>query len=295
MIGYREPRAALEARIEAETPGWLARAEARTAEFRTKGRYEEASSIWSEAKPAYMLLQGNCKCAYCERKLESVNYGKGEQDVEHYRPKGNVRAWKLPKSLRDQGVSLTDPTTLSGGYYLLPYHPYNYAAACKPCNSALKKDYFPVAGEYGIAGDDPAALLAERPLLIYPLGDFDVDPEAVIEFYGITPRPVEESGHARHRALVTLEFFKLADPNSRKNLFRERALILVALFPQLEKMTGAATDAERQKARDAVEALTREQMPHANCARSFRRLFNADREAAQQLVDAAWTLINSMS
>ncbi len=179
-----------------------------------------------------MRLQGESKCAYCERKLESVRYGAGEQDVEHFRPKKGIRPWRAPVSLRDAGITITDPVGVDRGYYLLAYHPCNYAAACKPCNSALKRDYFPIAGAFQIAGGDPEALQDELPLLIYPLGTFDTDPEHLIEFYGLTPRPVVEEGHARCRALTTLTFFHLADPIGRKNLYRERGLILCALFPQ---------------------------------------------------------------
>lgn len=129
---------------------WLDRAAERTKVFKQQGFYEEKSSIWSEAKPVYMKLQGNGKCAYCERQMEETALGKVEQDVEHFRPKGNVKAWKPSKSLTDAGIPFT-PVPASGlGYYLLPYHPFNYAAACKPCNSTLKKDQFPIAASYNL-------------------------------------------------------------------------------------------------------------------------------------------------
>jgi len=102
MIQYFVSRQKLEALIEAESPGWLSRAAARTAEFRNKGRYEEASSIWSQVKPVYMRFQGFSKCAYCERMLESIDYGKGEQAVEHFRPKRRVKAWPVPETLVKQ-------------------------------------------------------------------------------------------------------------------------------------------------------------------------------------------------
>jgi hypothetical protein len=103
MIAYQITKSKLESLIDAEAPGWRQRAALRTEGFRQKGRYEEDSSIWSEVKVVYMRLQGDCKCAYCERKLESIDFGKIEQDVEHFRPKGSVRAWKLPKAFKDQG------------------------------------------------------------------------------------------------------------------------------------------------------------------------------------------------
>jgi hypothetical protein len=197
MIGYRITKARLEELIEEESPGWLQKAKARTDGFRQKRRYDEKSSIWGEVKSVYMRLQGGEKCAYCERKLESVELGKVEQDVEHFRPKGRVLEWVLPKALRDQGVVATAAPDDEHGYYLLPYHPFNYTAACKPCNSALKKNHFPIAGKYELAGDDPALLVRERPLLICPVGDFDDAPEDLIRFHGVSPQPAAKSGHDR--------------------------------------------------------------------------------------------------
>src|SRR5262245_18163470 len=98
MIGYRISRADLEKMVGAD---WLKKASDRTNQFRRNGRYEESSSIWSEVKPKYMELQHQ-KCAFCERKLESIDLGAIEQDVEHFRPKASVKAWKAPKDILDQ-------------------------------------------------------------------------------------------------------------------------------------------------------------------------------------------------
>jgi hypothetical protein len=69
------------------------------------------------------------------------------------------------------------------------------------------------------------------------------------------------SGHKRHRALVTIEFFKLDDEAKRKNLFRERALVIVALLPQLENAKGSGPAAD--KARKLVNAHAADNAPHA--------------------------------
>lgn len=294
MIGYPIAQADLEARIEATAPGWIDRARTKTAEFKAKGKYEEASSIWSEVKPVYMALQGGAKCIYCERKLESADYGKGEQDVEHFRPKNKVRTWKTPKNLSDRGIATSPAPTGSGGYYLLPYHVFNYSAACKPCNSALKSDLFPIAGTYDLQNDDPVALLKELPFLIYPIGDFDANPESLIRFHGVSPQPAAAAGHERNRALVTIEFFKLDDAAKRKNLIRERAAIIVALFPQLEFLSGG-TAAQKRAARKLVDGFTADNAAHANCARSYVRLHGADRAEAQAVFERAVELIASGS
>lgn len=296
MIGYRIAQADLETLIEQESPGWLQKAATRTETFRQKGRYEESSSIWSQVKPVYMKLQGDCKCAYCERKLESVDYGKSEQDVEHFRPKGAVRVWKIPKRLEDLGIKAAAVPNKGRGYYLLPYHPFNYAAACKPCNSALKKDYFPVADRHDLQIDSLGGLLKEKPYLIYPLGDFDEAPERLIRFHGVSPQAVARSGHRRARALVTIEFFKLDDVTKRKNLLRERATVILALHPQLEKVADvAANEPTRTKAQEVVDGYTSAKAPHTNCARSFAALFKENRRKAAEIFDAAVQFILSVS
>ncbi|MGB7510855.1 MAG: hypothetical protein WBP54_06160 [Pelodictyon phaeoclathratiforme] len=296
MIAYRVKQSALEALIEAESNGWLTKAAKRTKVFRERNCYDESSSIWSAVKAVYMRLQGDCKCAYCERKLESIDFGKIEQDVEHFRPKGRISAWALPKSLQDQGIRLTPVPNDEHGYFLLPYHPMNYLAACKPCNSMLKKDYFPIAGEYDLKGDDPAKLhIKEKPFLICPVGDFDDAPEDLIRFFGVSPQAVAQSGFNRERAFVTIEFFKLDDATERKNLLRERANIIVALYPQLEKVADDASGIEKNNAQQFVDDCTSLKSPHTNCARSLKDLFLKNRAEAKAVCDRAFQLINSMS
>lgn len=291
MIRYSISLPELEELIETQQPGWLKRARRRTAGFKKKKAYAEKSSIWSEIKVVYMRLQGGSKCAFCERMLEAETYGKGEQDVEHFRPKGSVRAWT-------DGASLKVPLTAvpqTGGYYQLPYHLFNYAAACKPCNSALKMDYFPIAGTYRLDGDDPESLAEEKPYLIYPLGTLDEDPEDLIEFQGVAPRPRVRSGFRRNRARVTIRFFRLGDAVERKNLIRERARLLMALFPQLTAEQSGASAARKERAREVIRAYTEETSPHTNCCRSFVRLFKKNPVEAEKVHDAACELIASKS
>ena len=137
MIRYDIDPEDLRARVERHRPGWIDRADARTDTFRQAGGYRERQSIWSEVKPVFMSLQGN-KCCFCERKFESGELGRHELDVEHFRPKKNVKRYRLPRSLITEGISLTPPPAANTGYYLLAYHLLNYAAACKACNSGLK-------------------------------------------------------------------------------------------------------------------------------------------------------------
>jgi hypothetical protein len=294
VIGYPISRLDLESRIHAVNATWLARASARTQHLIAAGRYQEQSSIWSEIKPIYMELQGDSKCAFCERKLESVTYGRAEQAVEHFRPKGRVTPWRATSALKSQGVRVAKPPRKKGGYYLLAYDLFNYAACCHPCNSALKRDYFPVAAAHNLNGSTPEALLAEQPLLIYPIGDFDDPPESLIQFLGLSPQACATSGYPYHRALTTIEFFQL-DGLSRKNLIRERAMIILALFPALEKLQSDAPAQEKRFAITIVKGYTSRSAPHTNCARSFKRLFETGNEEARAIFALAAKLVESAS
>lgn len=291
MIGYRTSRTAICNAIAAQEPMWLGRAADRTKGFVAAKKYEEKSSIWADVKVVYMRIQFD-KCIYCERKLESEALGKIEQDVEHFRPKGNVRAFTPSAALTNQGVVVSAIPAGPAGYYSLPYDVFNYSAACKPCNSTLKSDQFPIAGAYDFAGANPKALLAEKPLLIYPIGDFDADPESLIRFHGTSPQAVKSRGLGRRRALTTIEFFRLDDVLARKNLFRERAVIITLIFPQLEAITAGVNVA---KARRVVDGCTHDSAPHANCARSFVALHARDPVGAAKIADAAGELVASHS
>ena len=267
--------------VEQHAPGWIERARDRTNSFRTQGRYRERSSIWSEVKPVFMAVQGEAKCCFCERKFEAGDLGRYELDLEHFRPKGNVKRWPCPPELIDRGVSLTNPPVADTGYYLLPYHLLNYAVACKPCNSGLKKDHFPIAGPYDLDGDDPGQMTAERPWLLYPIGRLDVDPEDVITFYGLLPQSTSADRLLRLRGLVTIAFFRLDDVLTRKELMKERALIVFILHSLLVK---AEDDGDEESA-VLVKELLSPTSKHTSCARSFERLFRFDRAQAAEVAD----------
>ena len=289
MIRYPATLEELRARVEQDVPGWGARAHKRTEKFRCKKKYDEKSSIWSEVKSVFMELQGEGKCCFCERKFESGELGRHELDVEHFRPKRNVK--RCPQGRVGEGIRLTAPAEGNNGYYLLAYHLLNYAAACKPCNSGLKKDYFPIAGDYHLRGEDPAEMGAERPWLFYPIGSRDVDPEEVISFRGVFPRSEHTGPNLKQRGLATIAFFALDDVSARKILLRERAMVIVVLRGQLAK----ATDQHSVSARARAGSLLVSSSPHANCARSFARLFREDRAEADAVAEEAENFLLSRS
>lgn len=127
------------------------------------------------------------KCAYCERRYKL--------DVEHYRPKGEVR------DLNNDLVTIADQNgnqTQHPGYYWLGYEWSNLIPACISCNrDGGKNSKFPNQGGY--VSDAPLnnneleterchvshiELTVERPLMIHPEYDevnrmfkFNIDPE----------------------------------------------------------------------------------------------------------------------
>lgn len=282
MIRYPISKTDLERLIDVENPTWRTRAAQKTEAFRTAGSYLAGSDFWSDIKSVFITFQGTGKCIFCERKLESDKYGKIEHDVEHFRPKGNIKGWKLPKSLANQGITVSEPPG-SGGYHLLAYNPLNYATSCKTCNSILKKDCFPVSGSHIPSLEDPANGTQEKPLLIYPVSEIDDDPADLIEFEGIIPKPKASRGHKRNRALVTIEFFKLHKEGGRTNLLKDRALVIGFIFPILE----ANDPSDLQK--------INRNLPHFNCIQSFIRLYQADRPRAKKIYEAAKELVLSTS
>jgi hypothetical protein len=289
MIRYQITETELHEKIESEKPGWLARAQERTDGFIAAGEYDEPSSIWSEIKRVYMHLQHD-KCAYCERQLAAAEDGGTiEHDVEHFRPKNTVPEW--PTASDDASFDFDTGTRLENGYYWLAYRPLNYCTSCKKCNSPLKSNYFPIARDRGSVADDPAALTeTEKPFLIYPLGDIDEDPETLIEFVGVLPKPVKRNGPRWRRAKVTIKFFRL---DTREELIRERARCLVALDNALARIENDPSPDRREDAKNDVVRLRGAKSPHASCVRCACRMYETHPLEMRELFRAAREFLDS--
>jgi hypothetical protein len=295
MIQYPISKQQLEVLLEQEKPGWLARAEGRTQNFAHLGYSAEDSSTWSEVKIVFMHLQHN-KCAYCERKLESEEFGSIEHDLEHFRPKKKAKPWKLTNALKQAGVVLTSPVegNADPGYHLLAYHPLNYCTSCKTCNSSLKNDNFPIEGIRSSGGADPVQLRSEKPLLVNPVGNFDDDPASLISFHGLSPMARGNSDYQKHRGLVTIAFFHL-DDHRRKNLFRERANIIVSLHSFLKLADQADNPVDKAVYKSLVDVFTRPSSSHTNCALSFLSLYQNNQDEANELFHSTAEYLNSIS
>lgn len=306
MIRYPTSRAELEARAEDPAQGgkagWLARADALRQKNEAAGRFVTAKqTIWGEVKDVFGRLQ-HFKCAYCERELPHArpgaprSPGSVERDVEHFRPKSSVKAWKVPKALAADGIA---PQTgaASNGYYKLAYELENYAIACKTCNSSLKGDRFPIGGARDPDGGSPAALnRAEKPYLIFPIGTIDDDPEMLIGFVGATPVARRRKGsHGYLRARVTIEFFGLADADARSELFTERARVICAVYLAWMLVQGGGQTGDPVFAQRTLDDVQNAAQPHASCARSFAALCQRDPARAQVIANEAQALLASKS
>lgn len=190
MIRYPTPLSVIEEAVQRQHPRWKKQAERRTQLFARLGQYTETEMVagkerklaefWGQVKKVFMDLQYG-KCIYCEMPIEAGTNAEIQWDLEHFRPKANVRAW--PTQADTYPFPTGDP--MSEGYYLLAYHLGNYAAACKTCNSPYKSDFFPIAGERVLHGATPEAHESELSFLIYPIGEAAADPQEHITFQGV--------------------------------------------------------------------------------------------------------------
>lgn len=286
MIRIEVPRDLI-GKIDEFKEGWSARANERAAGFIERGKYEESSSIWSEIKPVYMRLQFN-KCAYCERVLAGELAGKGEHDLEHYRPKSKAKIWPSKSMIRDRKLDYSDIEIKApfDGYYWLAYDPENYVTACKACNSALKSNYFPIAGSKGVRESTIRALNdREKPFLVYPLGKSDIDPREIITFYGAIAVPKKRlRATNKKRARINIDFFRL---NEREELLSERFRGIREYWAQFERRENSPNEASRQDATLAMDELTSSYSPHASCLTAFAELCESNIAEAYTLYQLA--------
>jgi hypothetical protein len=212
-----------------------------------------------------------------------------EIHLDHFRPKSGVRRWPSAETIAELGLTYdfeTGEESAALGYRLLAYHPLNYAAACGTCNSPLKADCFPIGGGARMLdGADPALMGNEEPLVIYPIGEIDEDPEALIRFVGFVPVSVAAvDGPEGRRARVTIDLFRLGPDQGRDDLIGERSVIIRPLYHHLVSVADADSTTERHHfAAREIGRLTSTASPHTNCARSFVRLFAQDRALAREV------------
>jgi hypothetical protein len=153
---------------------------------------------------------------------------------------------------------------------------------------AAETQLFPIAGRRGPREADLSSLHNEKPYLIYPLGDWEEDPEDLIGFVGIIPVARQHSGFGRARAEVTIKFFELSpEDDGREELGRERAHCLVALDNALGILESHPSPARKETALADIKRLQRSSSPHASCVRSALALYKDDPRQAGALFAAA--------
>ena len=285
MIRFPVSTADLDAAITKASKSWFVTAAERVAKFEAVDDYDEKSGAWSRIKRVFMEVQGH-KCGFCERRLERSAYGAVEHDVEHFRPKKEVKKWpsKTAAGQRNLEFDFELGDGLKPAYFRLAYERENYLISCKTCNSALKANNFPVAGTRTPDIASPRALNAELPYLIYPIGDVDdADPEDLLGFNGIVPIVRGATQHDRRRAEVTINLFEL---DTREILLEERAEIIVNLH--LANSAIANPHPEVRAAADLVLTRAKDvRSPHTNCARSYLRVLESDPPLARAYAASA--------
>jgi len=285
VINYGVTRAELIHRINATNKTWIKRAKERTVAYARSRKFTGGTEFWGQIKRVYIDLQYE-KCAYCETKLPGKVLSSKAHEVEHFRPKGRIRRWPNPNLLYLKGFRSPCPTgnESASGYYLLAYHPFNYAIACTRCNSTLKSDYFPIRGRRLLSGRDPSRMRAEDALLIYPISDIDVDPTDVIVFDGVLAVPRRQSGSDFERAIVTIEFFQL----NHEDLTTRRARQLHSLFLILESRRAALNESRQAKQLDdGIAVASRPDAQFSACMTAFVALHKSDRAKATMLANEA--------
>ena len=148
------------------------------------------------------------KCAYCEKKISSTQYG----DIEHFRPKN--------------AVSDGDFNDINGhpGYYWLCYDWKNLLPSCILCNRKSKIPDDVVIGKHtrfpvrSFRATRPGEEAQEEPLLIHPAledpaNHIEVDATGVLH---------AKDGSDRGRACIDVFGLNYRDlPNERKDRYNE--------------------------------------------------------------------------
>ena len=279
MIRYSITAAALRKRLSAEDAAFLQDAEGWTRRLINEGAFIKDIGDWRRVVNGYITLQFS-KCAYCERKLAGPKHGKIEHDLEHFRPKSSVKAWPNATVTRTRGIKydFETGTASDNGYFWLAFHPENYATACKRCNSKLKSNYFPVAGQRGSVPTEPRKLKSEKPFLIYPVGTVDTNPEKLIGFNANVPTPVARSGFDRRRAQVTIDFFDLTD----ESLMLERARCICDWYAAAIAVENTTPGPDRDDLIMHMRLMEDARSPHTSCVRNYKSVFEADRATAER-------------
>jgi len=152
------------------------------------------------------------KCCYCEKPIER----RRESDVEHFRPKAEVR--------QGHEHDVDRP-----GYFWLAYDWSNLYIACRPCNQEHKGTLFPLA-DPRVRMRGPDDTNSEAPMFIDP-GHEDPEDHITFDEAEICPR------HASIRGDQTIRLIELGRPEL--NLARRLHFAPHRLHVELAKLLHA--------------------------------------------------------
>jgi len=202
------------------------------------------------------------KCGFCECKVLPTGRG----DVEHFRPKAEVR--ELP-SLTARGAQSRYESTPSGrergavvpggGYWWLAYAWTNWLFACTSCNQDWKRNFFPIASAAPPITE--GCEKGESALRLDPFGDDDPVGHLHFEADGqVSARDGSPKGDA------TIDVCGLA---LRPELIQARSRVARAAHKHLDAIFAAPTELAREPHFAALEAMGGDDEPHAGVVRSI--------------------------
>jgi 5-methylcytosine-specific restriction endonuclease McrA len=212
---------------------------------------------WKGYKHVFAAAQGQGKCAYCESRIRSAEYGK----IDHYRPKAAVVVYDDPGRRDDvmgQSPQRRIQRRTQPGYWWLAYDWDNWLYACERCNT-WKGDQFPVRGRRRPCA--PGVEAAETARLLNP---FDTDPAPHFGF--------DESGHihgATRAGRDTIDVCGL----DRDTLVYERGRVAGALRKLVDdyELAAALSRALAERMVAQMHAYCRDDAPYAGMCRYLLR------------------------
>lgn len=254
--------------------------------------HDAKQAYWSDIKEAYITLQCN-KCAYCETPMPQGSKALIAYDVEHYRPKSATTPWPTNEMIKLLDITYKVNAGRNRGYPELAHHPYNYAVACKVCNSSYKSSFFPILGKPDATSYVVAQLnKREHPAIPLPLGDWGEDPSPFLTFEGFIAVPASNDELLRKRAQVVIDFFEL---NRRPDLLLGRATAIVVAYQHLKELKQPDLAPDVAIAQAWVDGDLSQAAPFAAAVRAFKLLFDTDEPRAREVARLANSYISKKS
>jgi hypothetical protein len=220
-------------------------------------RTRDFADCWKSYKHVFAAAQGQGKCAYCETRIRSAEYGK----IDHYRPKATVVVY-VDRGRRDDVTGQPPRRRIlrrhQPGYWWLAYDWDNWLYACERCNT-WKGDQFRVHGRRRPCA--PGVEVSENATLLNP---FDTDPAPHLRF--------DESGgiHGATRAgRDTIDICGL----DRGSLVYERGRVAGALRKLVDDyhLAAALSRALAERLIAQMRAYCRDDAPYAGMCRYLLR------------------------